>query len=373
MVARCYIASVKCLLRLIVIPVLVLALLKALPTDAGQQRVWGYVAWWLPDGWKALALQNFERLVFFQIEIGLDGTLDDRHGWPEQWTALSTAAANSEVALDLGLTLQEPAAFNALFSSGVATQRLLADALALASQPGVSGLHLDVEVDANAGLRREAITRFREFVVRLKQGLRQQSPPRALTVFLPFGNFAAIYDAPTLAEVDHAVLQGYDAHFLDSTQAGPVSPLAGDDYLTWEKMLAQADKLRLGRAKMVMSFPLYGYEWTVPSCTPRGSSVGSGESTTLLPMDAAILPLLQINISDRVQRHGAQVEAASGSLYYRFVGASGVCRVGWFEDTFSLAAKSIWIEQQNLHGMAFFPLGYDQGVLSGIQLNRWRR
>jgi spore germination protein YaaH len=169
----------------------------------------------------------------------------------------------------------------------------------------------------------------------------------------------------------------------------------------------------------MMSFPLYGYEWTVPSCTPRGKTaalggtglgavpdnlataldrqvtvkvgtspakekVPSGDSytvalpekgqvTTLLPMDASLLPSLRINISDRVARYGARVEPESESLFYSFVDTNGTCKVGWFEDSYSLSRKSDWLVQQGLGGIAFFPLGYDQGVLSGIQLRRWGR
>jgi spore germination protein len=242
-----------------------------------------------------------------------------------------------------------------------------------------------------------------------------------LSVFLPFGMMADIYDSRTLKSVDRAVLQGYDAHYVNSEQAGPISPLRGQDFLTWEKMSAQADRLGLNRTQSVMSFPLYGYEWTVPSCTPRGKAVAfgdmsagaipdnlattldrqatlkvglsparekppsndsnatafvlseKGQVTTLLPMDANLLPSLRINIRDRVARHGARVEPESESLFYSFVDSTGVCKVGWFEDSYSLSRKSDWLVQQGLGGIAFFPLGYDQGVLAGIQLRRWGR
>ena len=58
---------------------------------------------------------------------------------------------------------------------------------------------------------------------------------------------------------------------------------------------------------------------------------------------------------------------------YRFTDASGMCRVGWFEDSWSLGVKADWLRQQGLAGMAFFPLGYDQGVLVKLVLDRWKR
>jgi spore germination protein len=387
--------------------------------SAAEQRVWGYVAWWLPDAWKTLPLQQFERLVYFQIEVDRNGALDERHGWPEQWGALRQAAGAQRVSLDLGISLLDLAVFDAVFVSDTATGRLMTAALDLAALPGVSGLHLDVEITPNLKTQADAVRRYKSFVVSLGQRLRQLAPPRQLSVFLPFGAMADIYDARTLTAVDRAVLQGYDAHYVNSEQAGPISPLKGQDFLTWEKMSAQADRLGLNRTQSMMSFPLYGYEWTVPSCTPRGKTaalggtglgavpdnlataldrqvtvkvgtspakekVPSGDSytvalpekgqvTTLLPMDASLLPSLRINISDRVARYGARVEPESESLFYSFVDTNGTCKVGWFEDSYSLSRKSDWLVQQGLGGIAFFPLGYDQGVLSGIQLRRWGR
>lgn len=341
--------------------------------QAADQRLWGYVAWWMPMDVKTNALTDYERLIFFQIEVGQDGGLDERHGWPEQWGDLTQAARDNGAKLDVSVTLMDVKRFNHIFESSALSLRLLTETLALAAQPGVSGIHLDVEVNVSEGVKPEAVQGFRSFVQSLSRLLKQQTVPRELTVFLPFGDLGAIYDAPTMAAVSFAVLQGYDAHFLDSNQAGPVSPLKGSDYLTWEKMLYTADKLGLARQKMVMSFPLYGYEWSVPSCLPRGNSDGKGRATTLLPMDPRVLPALNINIRDRVQQHGARVEPQSGSLYYTFVSSTGVCSVGWFEDSFTLRFKSEWIEQQNLRGIAFFPLGYDQGALVQLQKQRWKR
>ena len=353
-----------------------IALVMLISAGAGRAStpgVWGYVAWWMQDQWKSQPLAGFERLVFFQIEVSADGKLDERHGWPEQWTELTRAAANNAVPLDLGLTLLDAAVFNAVFGSQAFTDRLLAAALALASQPGVSGLHLDIEVKGQPGAPPDTVRRFREFVAALGHGLRQQAPQRGLSVFLGHGDYAAIFDAPSLSGVDHVVLQGYDAHYLKSAQAGPVSPLDGGDYVTWEKMLAIADGLGLPRSRMRMGFPLYGYEWTVPSCLARGDTLGAGETTTLMPMAAGLLPQVQANVRDRVVRHGARMEATSGSLYYRFVTSTGVCTVGWFEDSAALRLKSDWIASRQIGGIAFFPLGYDQGQLLRIQFARWPR
>ena len=106
---------------------------------------------------------------------------------------------------------------------------------------------------------------------------------------------------------------------------------------------------------------------------PRGEHEGKGDTTTLLPVAFQLAPKLSISITDRVIRFGAQVEPLSQSLYYRFVSPVGICTVGWFEDSYSLKLKADWLEKQNLRGLAFFPLGYDQGALVKIMLQRWKQ
>jgi len=359
----------------VAVQVLILLVIAAsmVPAQAAaervSQRVWGYVAWWMKDAWQSMNLAQFERLVFIQIKAGPDGTLQDRHGWPEQWTTLQHAAQRHQVPLDVALTVFDAAAFNALFGSREATQRLLDESLKLVQADGLSGLHLDVEV--NQGLNPQAVDGFKVFVAQLGQRLRRGSPRKHLSVFLPFGDYLRIYDAPTLAQVDRVVLQGYDAHYLNSPVAGPVSPLEGMDTVNWAKMLAAADALKVARGKMVMGFPLYGYEWNVPSCLPRGAHQGKGEVTTLLPTPADLNLGIANNAQDRVAKYGARVEPVSHSLYYLFVGEGGVCTVGWFEDWWSLQVKADWIVKQGLGGIAFFPLGYDRGVLVETLLSRW--
>lgn len=339
--------------------------------SAVTQRVWGYVAWWMQDEWKTLNLSNFERLIFIEMKVSAEGGLTERRGWPEQWTTLQKATSEGGVPLDIALTLFENEVFNKVFTSPSDSRRLLEDALTVAKHKNVSGLHLDFEVTNEVS--RDAIAGFRQFLSVLSRQMKLQFPLKKLSVFLPFGNYLRIYDVASLAQVDHFVLQGYDAHYLDSPVAGPVSPLSGMDIVNWEKMLAAADNLGVSRARMVMGFPLYGYEWVVPSCLPRGEHVGKGATTTLLPVSPTLNLGTVSSVQERVALYGARVEPVSKSLYYRFVGPSGVCTVGWFEDSWSLQMKSDWLIAQNLGGIAFFPLGYDKGVLVEPLLAKWKR
>lgn len=329
--------------------------------SAAPLKVWAYNVWWLPDGWRNAPLKDIDRLLFFELKVNANGEITERNGWPEKWVDLRLAAKQKNTPLDLTLTLFDPAAFTSLFNSTVATQRLLDEAVALARQDDVAGLQLDFEI--YTAVAPETLNRYRGFVRELSNRLRRQSPSRNLSVFFTIGGESALYDAATLKLVNHVVLQGYDAHWKGSKNAGPLSPLNGNEVATWTKAVAQGVALGIPKNRMLISFPFYGYEWQVKGQTPRSETIGSGVITSYAPLPAAVVPDIQFNVLERVRRYGATHDPVSGSSYYQFKRKSGEFVEGWFEDVQGLKRKTDYLESEKLGGIAFFPLGYDDGKL----------
>lgn len=337
-------------------------------TFAGPPAAWAYVGWWLPDSWRSAPLEQLDRILFFQLKIGADGSISERNGWPEAWADLSAAMLLNGKPLDLTLTLLDEATFDKVFSANDAVAKLLADALALGGGTGVAGLQLDVEV--YTAVRPELILRYRSFVVELSKRLREQSPPRTLSVFFPMGGVSQLYDPPTLAQVDHLVLQGYDSHWLESKVAGPVAPLFGDEAVTWEKAVKQAQLLGVSADRLFLGFPLYGYEWPVKKDKPRSPTSGKGSYTTFVPMPEAMRAEFPISVQQRGRQFGANHDPISGSSFYHYKKAKGEWVQGWYEDWWSLDRKIDYLKAQQLGGIAFFMLGYDDNQLVNFFLSR---
>ena len=324
-------------------------------------RVWAYSVWWLPDGWRTAPLKDIDRLLFFELKVNADGQVAERNGWPEKWVDLRLAAKQKNTPLDLTLTLFDAAAFTSLFNSTGAIQRFLDEAVALAKQDGVAGLQLDFEI--YTAIAPETLNRYRGFVRELSNRLRRQSPSRNLSVFFPIGGESVIYDAATLRLVNHVVLQGYDAHWKGSKNAGPLSPLKGNEVVTWTKAVAQGVALGMPKNRTLISFPFYGYEWQVKGQTPRSETIGDGTITSFAPLPSALLPNIQLNVLERIKRYGAVHDPVSGSSYYQFKRKNGEFVEGWFEDVHGLKLKTDYLESEKLGGIAVFPLGYDKGRL----------
>jgi spore germination protein len=327
---------------------------------ANDAKAWAYFAWWLPQSWRTAPLGDIERLLFFELKVGPQGSIADRNGWPEKWGDLRAALSKSGTPLDLTLTVLNEKDFQSVFSSHVATRQLLDQAVDLARDPSVAGLHLDFEVYGH--IPNPVISRFGQFVSDLSKALRAQKPSKNLSVFLPIGGESPIYDSRSVALLDHVVAQGYDAHWSSSSNLGPVAPLDGPSQITWKKAVAQSLALGVKRNKLLLSYPLYGYEWPAQDRSPRGLARGEGVTTTYAPVDMRYLPAIQTNVQDRVKDYGSTNDGLSGSSYYQFQ-KNSLWTTGWYEGLWAMEQKSKFLQSQKLGGMAFFLLGYDDGKL----------
>lgn len=348
-------------------------LLYSAAAVAGESKTWAYLGWWLPDAWRSAPLGKIDRLLFFALKVDANGAITERNGWPQKWGELRTALAQHGTPLDLTLTLFDVADFERLFSSKQAQARLLDEATTLAGHEAVAGLQLDVEIYSR--LSPQLLENYAAFVRALSQRLRQQSPPRNLSVFYPLGGESALYDAVTLDQVNHVVMQGYDAHWRGSKKAGPVAPLRGTERVTWENALKQGLSLGVARERLLISFPLYGYEWEVRGGQIRSETVAPGVATSYAPLPGGPLPDLPWSAAERAKRHGAWHDPVSGSSYYQFVSPEGRFFEGWFEDQRALKRRNDFLNKERLGGIAFFMLGYDGSKLVDYHLSRqkaWR-
>jgi spore germination protein YaaH len=347
---------------------LLIFLFGQLPALSQPLKALGYLGWWTPQSWQITPIDELDRLFFFELNVDANGEVSDRHGWPDQWEELQAAVQQRHVPMDLALTLFDVDTFNRLFSSEKAVNTLLAESLNLVKTPAVSGLHFDFEIYSGATL--DAIRNYRSFLAKLSGQLNRFSPSRDLSVFLPVQADEALYDARTLSLMSLVVVQSYDSHYRSSKNAGPVSPLDGQDALTWKTAAAEALALGISRDKLFLTFPLYGYEWIVLDSKLRSPTQKSGITTSFSDINNGTPSDIQTNITDRVQQYGAFHDPASGSSYYKFKNEQGQWVEGWFEDWWSLGRKIDFLNKEKLAGTAFFLLGYDQGELLQYYLER---
>ena len=330
------------------------------PKVEGEALVFGYHPYWLSDSWRDYDFSLIDKLFFFEIEAGGSGTMTAQHGWPERWEALRQQAQATSTPIVPTVTLFDRADFIQLFTSPEQRQIFLENALAIASVDEADGLHLDVEV--HQSVPAEARQGFTQFVQTLSKRLKAQNPDALLSLFAPAFDREDVFDEAALASAaDYLVVQGYDLHWRGSEQAGPVAPLRGWQGNNWQTILDRYLQMGVPRSKIVMSVPFYGYEWPTVSGELGARTRGRGHTISYAPVETSQLSS-QTSARELAAQHGLQRDPASNSPYYAYQDSTG-WHQGWFEDEESLSAKYRFVQENNLAGLAIFPLGYDDGEL----------
>jgi spore germination protein len=329
---------------------------------ASRPQVWGYYPWWLGDHWRSRDLSLYDRLKFFEVEIDADGQIGQRNGWPQRWADLRSAARSRGLRLDVTVTMFSATRFERVFANPARRKKLSTELLRLAV--GGHGIQLDVEIFDRVSV--DALRGYRAFCAALRSGLDRQGGSKSLTAFGVMGAAVDLYDKAALERLDYIVVQGYDSHHRASPRSGPVAPLYGPYAVTWEKTLQHYLRLGAPRHKIVFGVPFYGYEWPTESATVGASTLDKGREITYAVLDAQLLPNIRIGARSQAALHGLRRDPASGSPYYAYQEPSGGWRQGWFEDERSLAAKFEFVKQQQLAGIAVFPIGYDDGAFDAL-------
>ncbi len=325
------------------------------PAAGDRFFVAGYHAHWTGSSWEDYPWEALDRLYFFEIEAGADGSLMDAHGWPGEWSGLLARARDGGVSVVPTISMHDADAFEELFASPERAARLVDELTAmLAASPDLDGLHLDFEVFRPVDLAlRDGYTAF---VARLDRALDALDPNLSLSVFALAFDDDDVYNERALAELaDYLVVQGYDFHHAADARAGPLAATEGWGRLNWASVLERFLSFGVPARRIVMAVPLYGYEWPVVGAEPGSETRGEAVIVPLAPA-ADIVPELPRAYAQAAQ-HGLRRDAESGVPYYAYEDASG-WRQGWFEDGESLRAKYAFVREHGLGGIALFPLAY---------------
>ena len=334
-------------------------------TAAGIPAALGYMPWWMAAGWEAMPLSHLDRLVLFDAPIAADGALQER-GWLKLAPGLPAHCARAGVPIDLALTLLEHAQFEALFADAARRARLLEAAAAVLEQPYIAGLHLDVE--GYSEVSPQAIAGFGAWLGELD--MHRRALGKGLSAFFPASDAFRAYDERAARRMDYWVVQLYDAHWPESKVTGPLLTRAPQNAVAVPRALKRLLALDVPRESLLLSVPLYGWEWSSASEQPGAATLGRARLLTFQETPAELMPNDRLVASALAQRHGLLRDAEHTPYYVYRDGRRW--RQGWFEDLESLTRKLEPERGAGYGGLAFFPLGYDKGEIVAPLLRWWR-
>lgn len=324
-------------------------------------QLMGYHVWWMGDAWQEADLAALDEVLFFELRVGENGTIEQPNGWPDRWRDLIGTARDQGSLVVPTISASDPDLFIRVFSSGLRTRLLLESTMDAVRDAEADGVHLDFEIFRS--VPSEVRGQFIEFVEALRSELDSYRSDSRLTVFALAFDQGDVLDESRLSQIaDYLVVQGYDLHWRTGDSAGPVAPIRGWGNSNWEAILGRFIALGVDRSKIIMSIPLFGYEWPTESEKPGARTRGPGITITYAPVDSLHLTGTRPNVTERIAAYGALRDASSGSPYYAYQDSTGWFQ-GWYEDPQSIAEKIEFVKREGLAGVAVFPLGYDNGAL----------
>jgi len=318
----------------------------------------------MAEGWRDMPIDQLDRLVLFELTVLGTGAVKD-NDWARRARDLAAAARERKLGLDIALRLEGEALFNQVFGDSRARAMLGQMCLRWLEQPYVAGLHLDVE--AYEAADRGAVSAFREWLQVLDTERRKVG--KGLSAFFPADDEFAPYDAASAKRFDYWVAQIYDAHSVDAKNTGPLITRARSNPVAIPRAVARLTKLRIPRQAILLSVPLYGWEWRAKSGGTGAPTTGRGQLLTYAETPARLMPENRKAAIDLARKHGVKRDAER-TPYYAYA-ENGTWVQGWYEDMESLTHK-LAAERGRGYGLAFFPLGYDQNAIVEPLLQWWR-
>ena len=316
-------------------------------------------------GWQSIGVAAFDRLVLFDAPISPDGALE-RRAWAKIAPGLGAHARAQGVGLELAVTLLGEGDFERVFAHARPRERLLGDCTRYLDDAMFAGLHLDIEGygDVSAG----AIAGFRSWLAALHENAAARG--KTLSAFFPASDAFHAYDVAAAARLAWWVAQLYDAHWAESKVTGPLVTRSEANAVGVARALARLAAVGVPRSRMLLSVPLYGWQWAAASARPGAAALGKARLLTYAETPASLMPEDRLAASTLAARHGLRRDSEETPYYaYR---ANGRWLQGWYEDLTSLRHKLGPERLRGYAGLAFFPLGYDGGAIVEPLLRWWR-
>jgi len=136
------------------------------------------------------------------------------------------------------------------------------------------------------------------------------------------------------------------------------------------RALARLGALGVPRAHMLLSVPLYGWQWPSASDRPGAAALGKARLLTFAETPAELMPNDRLAASTLALANGLRRDGEQTPYYAYREGSRWV--QGWYEDMASLTDKLRPEQPRGYAGLAFFPLGYDGGKIVEPLLGWWR-
>ncbi|MBN2722652.1 MAG: hypothetical protein JXR95_01120 [Deltaproteobacteria bacterium] len=313
--------------------------------------VYGYLPYWISDV-SQFRWQDLTHIAYFSVEVQTDGTLGDRRGWPDN--ALVNTAHSNGVKVELVFTLMSSSAIENVLSVTSTRHDLVIDMVDEMELGGADGINIDFEfVSSTAG----------PYFTTFLEDIRSELDSRGLfdsTISMagPAVDWSGGVDLPAIIDtLDLYFIMAYDYFYSGSSIAGPsgifrtTSAWSGASTRNVLRSVAAATSEvgEANRHKIIAGLPYYGREWITSSGTWPSSVVSHVGTVTYANARSMLSSGSTRSFDDGI---------CNSAIIWQ---QSGAWHQAWYEDEYSLRCKYEMILQQQIGGVGYWALGYDNG------------
>ena len=345
---------------------------KILPKIEGNDfEVIGFLPPWTID--KATLYPNvLDQLIFLGIEVTEEGKLvwDSQSNkiYGQRYQAMKGemwAAGKKNV---VGIKLFDDKKIAELMASAEAKQNLITEINELVKNQKFDGINVDFEYQGDA----QAVLED-EFVAFLGDLRKMTGKPISIDVFantIIKGDSTAL--AKMITTIDHTIVMAYDFHQPGSNYAGPVAPIQSEvGSRNIMEVVNRVVTLGLDKSKILLAYPLYGYEWrTMSDSFGAETKPGLGQTATYkrvqdLLKDTSIEKKLswdEVSMTpwlSFVESETAYKRVKVGKKYKSVPYQIEVVHEIYYDDLRSLGVKYDLVKSSQMGGLGFWALGYE--------------
>lgn len=340
----------------------------------------GFLPTWMV-GKTRLYGKEVDQLVFLGIEVKENGSL--------VWDLQSNKIHNSDYLKQkenikrtggkniLGIKLFEDEKIDALLASDEAKQRLIDEVADVVKTGGFDGVNVDFEYMNNPV--RILDEDFGELMIRAKAAGWKEISVDGFANTIIKGSSEGLNKL--LEKIDLMIVMAYDFHRPGSDYAGPVAPVKAEPgQRSISEILEKSVDFNLKKEKIIMAYPLYGYEWKTVGATfgsqtkvgTNGWTVQYKESVGFTGTswnDDSMSPWMAFN-QDEVVKRTVIVRRKKKVISETISQPHQV----YFENENSLKIKIEMAKQAQMGGIGFWALGYegmDSTLIGDLKKDAW--
>jgi len=228
---------------------------------------------------------------------------------------------------------------------------LLNTLIPLLKSRNADGVNFDLETVSIS--QRSNLVNFMQMAVDM---IKAEMPDAEISMATPAVDWSGSWDLKKLSEIcDYLIVMGYNYYWGGSSTAGPVAPLAGENYNITRTVNTY---LTAGVApeKLLLGLPWYGYDWPVTGTSRKSATTGTGTSRVYSAAETL------------AAQHSKTFDVLTSSTWVSYTSAS-LWRQLWYDDKESLKLKYDFAAANNLGGIGIWALSYegtDNEIWSGI-------